>query len=188
MKKLLKLERLEIDVNSNNAAQFSIHWKRIFLVKLCRSKNIVASRTTAYNPEGNGQCERYNGTIWKTKKLAVRSGNLNIIQWQDVSLDSLHFIRSFLCTATSCTLHKRMFNHLWRSTNGTSIPTWLSVPGPVSYKKHVRSNKYDLLVAELELLEANSDYTYVRLSNRNETTKMLIKAVAENYSLYNKDR
>ena len=36
-------------------------------------KNIATSRTTPNNPQGNGQVERYNGTIWKAITLALKS-------------------------------------------------------------------------------------------------------------------
>ena len=35
-------------------------------------KGISTSRTTRYNPRGNGQVERYNDIIWKTVLLALR--------------------------------------------------------------------------------------------------------------------
>ena len=31
----------------------------------------TTSRTTNYNPQDNGQCEQYNGVIWKTIELAL---------------------------------------------------------------------------------------------------------------------
>ena len=30
------------------------------------SQKVPSSHTTSYNPRGNGQCERFNGIIWKT--------------------------------------------------------------------------------------------------------------------------
>ena len=43
-------------------------------------------------------------------------------------------------------------------------------PGPVLLKRNVRSSKYDPLVDEVELLEANPNYAHVRLQNGTETT------------------
>ena len=40
------------------------------------SKGIPTSRTTRYNSRRNGQVERYNGIIWKTVLLALRSKQL----------------------------------------------------------------------------------------------------------------
>jgi len=37
------------------------------------SKGIACSRTTSYNPQGNGQADGYNGSIWKTIAVALKS-------------------------------------------------------------------------------------------------------------------
>ena len=41
-------------------------------------KDIAASRTTPYNPQGNGQTEWYNGIIYKTVELALKTKELPI--------------------------------------------------------------------------------------------------------------
>ncbi|KRZ56342.1 hypothetical protein T02_1625 [Trichinella nativa] len=48
------------------------------------SLGVVTSRTTAHNPRGNGQAERYNGIIWKAVTLALKSHNLRIEQWEEM--------------------------------------------------------------------------------------------------------
>ena len=101
---------------------------------------IARSRTSVYNAPGNGQCERYNGSIWSAFKLALKSRKLDTCHWELVLLDALHSIRSLLCTATNQTPHERLFNHKRKSTFGTSVPTWLSTPGPVYLKRHVRTS------------------------------------------------
>ena len=40
------------------------------------SKGVASSRTTSYNPEGNGQAERCNGVIWKAVTMSLKSKNL----------------------------------------------------------------------------------------------------------------
>ena len=95
------------------------------------SKGIATSRTTPYNPKGNGLVERYNGTIWKTVTLALKARNLPITCWEIVLPDALHSIRTLISTTTNCTPHERMFNFQRRTSTGVSIPTWLSNPGPV---------------------------------------------------------
>ena len=75
------------------------------------SRGIAASNTTPYHPQGNGQCERYNGVIWKTVQLALKSKGLSINCWEDVLTDALHSVRSLLCTSTNSTPHERMFHH-----------------------------------------------------------------------------
>ena len=39
-------------------------------------KGIADSRTTSYNPRGNGQVEKENGTVWKAILMALRSRGL----------------------------------------------------------------------------------------------------------------
>ncbi|KFD63456.1 hypothetical protein M514_10596 [Trichuris suis] len=142
---------------------------RNFLV----SKGIACSRTTAYNPQGNGQAERYVGVIWKTVTLALRSRCMPTSQWLAVLPDALYALRSLLCTLTNATPHERMFSFSRRSTMGTSLPAWLWHPGPALLKKHVRSSKMDPLVEEVELLETNLQYAYVRLPDGRESTVSL---------------
>ena len=136
-------------------------------------KGVATSRTTPYNPEGNGQCERYNGIIWKTVQLACASKNLNIENWEVVLNDSLHSIRSLLCTSTNETPHERMFLHQRRSTNGTALPTWLLSSDKVLLKRMVRGSKYDTQTDEVELLETNPNYAHVRHSDGKEATVSL---------------
>ena len=136
------------------------------------SMNIPTSRTTPYNPAGNGQCERYNQTIWKAINLACSSKNLDIKYWEIVLSDALHAIRSLLCTTTNTTPHERLFNYARRSVSGESLPSWV-IPGPVYLKRHVRRSKYDPLVDEVELLEANPNYAHIRHTDGRESTVSL---------------
>ena len=105
---------------------------------------VATSRTTSYNPKGNGQCEKYNGVIWKAILAALKSRQLPTSHWEHVLYDALHSVRSLLCTSINCTPHERMFVHARRSVNGTTLPSWLK-PGPVFVKKHVRNKDEPLL-------------------------------------------
>ena len=134
------------------------------------SHGIATSRTTPYNLAGNGQVECYNGIIWKSIQLALRSNNMRTEQWEGVIQPALHSIRSLLCAATNATPHERMFSHPRRSHNGCSIPTWLTQPGPVQMKNLVLMNKYEPLVQEVELIEANPNYVHVKLDDGRETS------------------
>ena len=67
------------------------------------------SRTTPYNPMGNGQCERYNGSIWKTVQLAASNNGCSIDNWEDLLSVALYAIRSLLCTATNVTPTRKVF-------------------------------------------------------------------------------
>jgi len=93
------------------------------LITYLHERGIACSRTSTYNAPGNGQCERYNGIIWSSVKLALSSRNLPVEHWEAVLPDALHSIRSLLCTATNETPHERLFNFKRRSAFGVSVPT-----------------------------------------------------------------
>ena len=139
---------------------------RVFLTE----KGVATSRTTSYNPAGNGQVERYNGTIWKAITMCLKSKNLPIKYWQNALPDELHSTRSLLCTATNETPHERFLGFSRRSSSGSSVPSWLTTPGPVFIKRQVRTSKTDPLVDEVELLQANPHYAHVRSPDGRETT------------------
>ncbi|XP_046962258.1 uncharacterized protein LOC124531777 [Vanessa cardui] len=134
------------------------------------SLGIACSRTTPYNPQGNGQVEKLNGTLWKNIQLYLRSKDMEISDWEKALPVALHSIRSLLCTSTNVTPHERMFNHGRRTSNGESFPSWMLNLGPVLMKRNVRATKYDPIVEEVELLQPNPQYSHVRLSDGRETT------------------
>ena len=136
-----------------------------------RGNGIATSRTTPYHPTGNGQVERYNGIIWKTILLALKSHDLDVKDWEMVLPTALHSIRSLLSTATNATPHERFLKHSRRSMFGSSLPSWLANGHTkVLLKRHVRSSKYEPLVDEVELLEANHQYAHIRFSDGREST------------------
>ena len=153
-------------VHSDRGASFMSQELQAFL----REKGVATSRTTSYNPAGNGQVERYNGIVWKAVEMSLKSKNLHTKYWQVVLPDVLHSIRSLLCTATNETPHERFFRFPRRSSSGASIPTWMAEPGAVLLKRHVRPTKADPLVDEVELLQANPHYAFARYPNGRETT------------------
>ena len=60
-----------------------------------------------------------------------------------------------------------------KSATGYSVPTWLSEPGKVLLKRFVKNSKYDPDVIEVELLEANPQYAYIKYHNGRESTVSL---------------
>ena len=86
-------------------------------------KGITTSRTSRHNPQGNGQVEKLNGTLWKAIEVTLHSKNMKLSEWETVLPDALHSIRSLLCTATNMTPHERLFNFPRKSTAGKSIPS-----------------------------------------------------------------
>jgi len=143
------------------------------LTKFLCDKGVAMSHTTSYNPQSNGQVERLNGTLWKTVCLALKTRNIPLTHWEVVLPDALHSLRSLLCTATNCTPHERIFHHPRRSTSGTSLPSWLSVPGPVYLKRCDRSSKYDPLVEEVELVMCNPQYAHIKHADGKQETVSL---------------
>ena len=131
---------------------------------------VCTSRTTPYNPRGNSQCERYNGVIWNTVRLAIESRGLKMSAWETILPDALHSIRSLLCTATNTTPHERLLKCPRRSSSGQTLPTWLTDPGTVLLKRHVRQSKYEPLVEPVHLIEANPHYAHVRYPDGKEDT------------------
>uniref|UniRef100_A0A2C9L1R6 Integrase catalytic domain-containing protein n=1 Tax=Biomphalaria glabrata TaxID=6526 RepID=A0A2C9L1R6_BIOGL len=136
-------------------------------------RGIATSRATPYSPRGNGQIEKLNGTLWKAITLALHSKELDIAKWELVLNDALQSIRSLLCTATNRTPHERLLGFNRRSGSGTSLPTWLTSPGPVLLKKNVRSSKYDPITEEVDLVTCNPQYAVIRTPNGREETVSL---------------
>lgn len=151
-------------IHSDRGSSFMSEEIQTFL----RNCNIATSRTTPYNPQGNGQVEKLNGTLWRTIQLSLRSKNLPIENWEQVLKPSLHCVRSLLCTSINATPHEKLFNFPRRTPVGESLPSWL-IPGPILLKKFVRS-KTDPYVEEAELIHSNPSYSYVRRRNGQEST------------------
>ena len=128
---LFSLVGMPAYIHSDRGASFISRDLREYLI----TKGVASSRTTSYNPEGNGQAERINGVVWKAVTMSLKSKNLPLNNWQDVLPDVLHSVRSLLCTATNETPHERFFGFPRRSSVGASIPTWLTTPGPVYIKR-----------------------------------------------------
>ena len=131
-------------------------------------RGVATSKTTPYRPTGNSQVERYNGIIWNSVRLALKSGNLCEAEWECVLPDALHSIRSLLSTSTNETPHERFFNFSRKSYQGTSLPTWVMTPGPVFLRKFVRSSKSEPLVEEVELIESNPFCAHIRYPDGRE--------------------
>ena len=102
--------------------------------------------------------------------MALKTRGLPMACWQNVLPDALHSLRSLLCTANNCSPHEWHLKYAWLSLVRGSVPSWLITPGPVLLKRHVRTSKDDTLVAEVELLQANSQYAHIRYADDRETT------------------
>lgn len=164
--KLFSLFGCPSSVHSDRGAQFMSKEVSNFLLE----HGVVMTHSTPYHPQGNGQCERMNGTIWKAVQLALATRSLPVTHWELVLDCVLHSIRSLLCTATNQTPHERLFSFPRKSSNGYSLPSWLSSPGPILLRKFVRTSKSDPLVEPVDLLSATPHYAQIRHPNGRETT------------------
>ena len=79
------------------------------LKNFLHSRGSATSLKTPYNPEGNGQFERYNRTIWKTITLALKKCKLATTHWEAIIPDALHSIRALISVSTNCTRHEHIF-------------------------------------------------------------------------------
>ena len=71
---LLTLFGMPAFVHTDRGPSLVSHELRSYLT----GKGAAVSCTTPYNPAGNGQVEKYNGTVWRAVTVACRSKNLPI--------------------------------------------------------------------------------------------------------------
>lgn len=150
-------------VHSDRGTGFSSKQFRHFLL----SNNVAQSFTTPYNPQGNGQVERYNGVLWNSLQMACRTRSLNVNCWEQVLPVVLHSMRSLLCTATNTTPHERLFKHERKTASGLPVPTWL-MSAKTALLHYPRSSKYDPAVQEVDIVDVNPTYARVRLPSGRE--------------------
>ena len=99
--------------------------------------------------------------------------DLPITHWEKVLSKALHSTRSLLCTSTNETPHERFFGFCRRTGLGTSLPSWLTTPGPVLLRNHGSTKKSDPLVHTVDLIHANPNYAYIKLPDGREQTAAL---------------
>ena len=104
--KLFSVFGCPASVHSDRGSQFMSREVNQYLLSL----GVVLTHSTPYHPQGNGQCERVNGTIWRAVRMALKSKGVVENQWESVLDTVLHSIRSLLCTATNETPHERLFS------------------------------------------------------------------------------
>ena len=154
---------------SDNARSFTSNEFKAFLLE----RGVASSHSTFYHTTGNSQVERYNGVIWRAIRLALKSRDLPINQWERVLPYVLHSLRSLLCTATNATPHELFFQFHRKSSYGVSLPSWLTKPGPVLLRKFVRDGKNDDLVQRVELTDVNPTFARVRFPDGRESSVSL---------------
>lgn len=141
-------------VHSDKGSQFLGRKVWHFLLK----NGVAKTRTCPYRPQGNGQCERINGTVQRTINLALRSFSKSKEQWEKVLPAALSSIRSLLCTSTNSTPHDRLMKFQRSSVNGTDLPEFLLQPGEqILHRRHIKY-KGDPPTETVKLVETISPY------------------------------
>ena len=101
---LFNIFGLPLYVHSDRGSSFISRELKQYL----NDRGVATSRSMPYHPTGNAQCERVNQTVWRTVKLMLRNLNLPELSWETVLPQSLHAVRSLLCTTTNATPHERL--------------------------------------------------------------------------------
>ena len=127
------------------------------------ANGIHCSNSAPYNPQGNGQCERYNGVLWKNVNLALRCKGLGLANWEMVLPDALHAARTLVCTTTNEIPHDRFMGFPRRMAAGRPLPSWLTSRGKVLLKRHVKKSKYEDDCEEVDLIETHPTFARVRM-------------------------
>jgi transposase InsO family protein len=148
-------------IHSDRGSQFLARDFDNFLAQ----HGISHSRTTPYNPQANGQVERYNGVIWKSVRCILHSRNLPLSMWESVLPEALAANRTLLCTATNETPHSRLFTFPRRATHGFSLPKWLA-NGKEAYLKRVVRNKDEPEVQPVHVVQVVNPY-FARVEKQN---------------------
>ena len=136
-------------------------------------QRIGHSFSSVYNPRGNGQIERMNGTIWKGVQLCLASDGLEPKHWEKTLRSVLHSIRSLVCTTTNQTPHERIFRFERRTLTGHALPSWLLNKERALVRKQVRKSKYDDWVEECDILHVTPTYAQIRTDSGKEQTVSL---------------
>ena len=166
LENLFSLTGIPSYIHSDNASSFKSHELKQYLLK----RGIASSKSSIYNPAGNGQAEKTVGTVWKAVQLALRTRNLPMSHYEYVLNDVLHSLRSLLCVSINATPHERFFNFPRRSGTGKSLPTWLTCHNTVFVRRFNRHSKNDPYVDKVELININPTYAEVRYNDGREAT------------------
>ena len=99
----------------------------------------------------------------------LKTHNQTDSSWEAVLPEALHTVRSLLCTATNATPNEHFLGFSRKSMVGRTLPSWLIQPEHVLLWRFVK-NKSDPLNEEVELLEANPSFAYVRFPDGRESS------------------
>ncbi|XP_059823861.1 uncharacterized protein LOC132393092 [Hypanus sabinus] len=131
----------------------------------------------------------YQGALDALKRQYLRPVNTvytrhHLATWRQwAGESSAEFVRALQTLVRACNcrgltaerhaellVRDALITEIRKSATGTTLPAWLTSPGPVLLRKHAQSNKYSPLVELVHLLHANPQYAYVVLPDGREDT------------------
>ena len=148
--------------------------------------NVRKTRTTPYNPAGNGQCERVKGVIWRTVKLRLKqSSKPNGLRDEELPA-ALMNIRSLGSRAIGFeSPHNQFFGFSRRSSldlqeeqmttrlSPTLTPTWMRAGDPIYVKNFNKISKDDPLVQPARVVKVLSPLHAVVAYTDNNTVDIV---------------
>ena len=175
-------------VHSDRGSVFESHDFRSFLERW----NVRKTRTTPYNPAGNGQCERVNGIIWRTVKLRLKLSSKSIVLWDEELPAALVNVRSLgSCAIGFESPHNRFFGFSRRSSldlqkeqmttrlSPTLTPAWMRAGEPIYVKNFNKTSKDDPLVQPATVVKVLSPHhAVVAYTDKNTVDTVNTKYVA----------
>ena len=156
-------------VHSDNASYFTCRELKNYLFR----KGIATSHSSIYHPQGNSQVERYNGIIWRSIRLALKSHGLDITKWK------AYCLMCYICLGLCCVLQPMLHptSNCLTFTESLVLDIhclpWLTETGPVYLRNFNPAGKNDDLVRKVELTEANPCFARVKFANGRESTVSL---------------
>lgn len=127
-----------------------------------RNWGVTKSSTNPYNPRANGQCERFNGIIWRTVRCLMEDKQLRPEQWPSEVSVALSAIRSLKCRSTGSTPHELLLNfHRQHPSPIDGQDYSLRVGESALLRRHVRT-KDEPLGEEVAVLEVYPQYAVIQ--------------------------
>ena len=152
-------------VHSDRGTSFMSDDVKSFLM----DQGVPSSRSTPYHSQGNSQCERFVGSIWKAVKLCMHGNSSPEGAWEDCIPQAISSYRALLCTATNETPHDRFLGFKRKIPIVKRVPTWLRDGNNVFLRRFVR-NKSDPLVDPVIVVNSGPIYSRIRFASGREDT------------------
>ncbi|XP_059824900.1 uncharacterized protein LOC132393533 [Hypanus sabinus] len=197
MESILRPDRLDIDPQSPEAsivfelwfACFQSYLEEIRVTEPATMHKILLPRVSPRVYSLIRDLPTYQGALDSLKRQYLRPVNTVYArhrlatrrQWAGES--SAEFVRALQTLVRACDcrgltaeqhaellVRDAFVTGIRKSATGTTLPAWLTSPGPVLLWKHARSNKYSPMVKRVHLLHANPQYAYVVLPDGQEDT------------------